>query len=111
MESLLTIQNLTFVAGAIGVIFTIYNNVKNPQVDLEKKDALLSQQTKYNAESNDRRFTEVQNSFNALVLQSNNHIHTVDVKVETLNASVMAMSNEITRLGTIIDERIPKKIS
>ena len=109
METLLTPSNITFGLGIIGLIFTVYSYFKNPQIDGEKKDALLAQQVQWTIEGNERRFKEMQENFNQLLLQSNNHIHTVDVKVDKVVDSVSMMSNEITKLGTIIEERIPKK--
>jgi len=98
-----------FALGIIGMIFTVFAYFKNPQIDQDKRDALLAQQVNWQNESTDRRFKEMQESFNALLLQSNNHIHTVDTKVDKVNDSMTAMSNEITKLATIIQERIPKK--
>lgn len=109
MENLLSPSNITFAIGIIGVIFTIYNYFKNPQIDSDKRDALLAQQIKSMIEANEFRFKTLQESFNGMLLQSNNHIHTVDTKVEALNATVTAMTNQITKLATIIEERIPKK--
>ena len=37
-----------------------------------------------------------------------NHIHTVDIKVDKVVENVTRMSNEIVKLATIIEERIPK---
>lgn len=109
METILTTSNITFVLGILAIIFTIYNYFRSPQIDNDKKDALLAQQIQWMVEGTDRRFKEMQDAFNGLLLQSNNHIHTVDTKVDTLNITVGDMSNQITRLATIIDERIPKK--
>lgn len=109
MSDLLTPQNIMFALGIIGMMFSIYIYFRAPQIDGDKRDALLDQSVKYQNESVDRRFTEIQNNFKELLLQSNNHIHTVDTKVEVLTTEMGKMSNEITKLATIIDERIPKK--
>lgn len=109
METYLTPSNITFVIGLAALAFSIWGKIREPQTDSEKRDALFAQQMQYSMDSTDRRFKEMQESFNSLLLQSNNHIHTVDTKVETLNTTVTSMENKITRLTTIIDERIPKK--
>src|SRR3990167_8450366 len=103
MENLLTPSNITFGLGLIGLVFTIYSYFKDPQVDGEKKDALLAQQVQWTIEGNERRFKEIQEHFSGLLLQSNNHIHTVDVKVDKMAENVSTLSNEIIRLGTIIE--------
>lgn len=109
MDTLLTPGNITFGLGLLAILFSVYNYFRIPQIDSDKKDALLSQQIQWLVEGTERRFKEIQESFNGLLLQSNNHIHTVDTKVEALGLQMVAMSNEITKLATIIDERIPKK--
>lgn len=98
-----------FVLGIGGIIFSIFSYFKNPQIASDKQDALLAQQVQWGKESVDARFKAIQDSFQALLLQSNNHIHTVDTKVDALHGIVGTMGNEITRLATIIEERIPKK--
>jgi hypothetical protein len=110
ISEIITPGNVTFAIGILGVIFTIYNYFRNPQIKTEQKDALQSQEIKFMCESNDRRFLAIQERFDGMLLQSNNHIHTVDTKVETLTSSINDMGKEITKLATIIDERIPKKI-
>ena len=109
MESFITTSNVTFALGILGVIFSIFRYFKDPQIISEKKDALLAQQVQWSVEATERRFKEMQESFNGLLLQSNNHIHTVDVKVDKVSENMNILSNEITKLGTIIEERIPKK--
>lgn len=109
MTELLTPQNITFALGILAIIFSIFRYFKDPQVEDDKKAALLAQQVQWAQEASDRRFKDMQESFNALLLQSNNHIHTVDTKVDKVSESVAVISNEITKLATIIEERIPKK--
>lgn len=98
-----------FAIGVIGVGITVYKSIFDPQVKFDKTDALMQQQMKWFTESTEGRFKTMQDSFNSLLLQSNNHIHTVDTKVDKVKESVDQMGREITRLGTIIEERIPKK--
>jgi len=120
MEILLTPSNIMFVLGVLGVIFAVFNYFKNPQIQIEKdliktkaqsdkEDNLNEVKYSYINESNNRRFNDIQKNFEALLLQSNNHIHTVDIKVETLSLNIISMEKELTRLSTIIEERIPKK--
>jgi hypothetical protein len=109
MTDLLTPQNITFTLGVLAIIFSVFRYFKDPQVADDKKAALLSQQVQWAQEASERRFKDIQDNFNALLLQSNNHIHTVDIKVDSLATTMAAMSNEVTKLSTIIEERIPKK--
>ena len=93
----------------MGIAFGIYIYFRDPQIKSDKADALFAQQLKYVMEGTEQRFKDIQGSFNSLLLQSNNHIHTVDVKVDKLTECVGHMGNEITKLATIIEERMPRK--
>lgn len=109
---LLTADNLTIVLGfitIISVLFAIYIYFKDPQTAEEKKAALLAQEVRYTSESTDRRFADVQKSITDAFALGQNHIHSVDVKVDALTAKVSGMQSDIVRLATIIDERIPKR--
>lgn len=109
MESFLTPSNIVFVLGVLGVIFGVFKYFKDPQVQSDKTDALMEQQMKFFIDTTEKRFSSTQDSFNALLLQSNNHIHTVDTKVDKVHASMEELGRQVVRLGTIIEERIPKK--
>lgn len=132
METLLTTSNITFVLAMLAIIFTVYNYFRNPQEDLEKKQAvtdkeignkatllaqkeaegkatLLAQQVEWEKVANQTRFAEFGKRLDDSMLLAANHIHTVDVKIDTLIGTVGTMSNEITKLATIIDERVAKK--
>lgn len=109
MDSLLTPSNIVFFIGITGTVFSVFLYFRNPQIKLEQEDALVNQQLKYFSESVESRFKSIQDNFQSLLLQSNNHIHTVDTKVDKLSTSISEMSNSIVKLGTIIEERVPKK--
>jgi len=84
-------QAITF----LGIIFIVYNYFRNPQIKSEKTDALLTQ-----------RFNMLESAFNNL---RDNHIHTIDTKLDENSKLLNCLQNEVTKLATIIDERIPKK--
>lgn len=120
----LTPSNITFVIGIAGAVFTVYNYFRNPQQQLEKTQAvnetasegaakILAQQVQWEKESTEKRFTEMGNRLADATTMAQNHIHTVDVKLDGLVKVVsdmnLALSTEVAKLGTIINERIPKK--
>ena len=109
MQEIITQSNITFVIAILAVLFGVYHYFKNPQIKSDKEDALFEQKMNYMTDANERRFQSMQENFKDLVLQSNNHIHTVDVKVENLSGVISTMGQEIVQLRTIIEERIPKK--
>lgn len=115
-QTLINPGNIMFVINMIGILFLVYNSFRKPQIDSETTDAaikaqatLLEQRFQWNQEGIEKRFKEIQDNFQGLLLQSNNHIHTVDTKVDKLVESSGSMGKELTRLATIIEERIPKK--
>ncbi len=109
MESLLTTGNITFVIGIIGVIFSVYKSYRNPQVDLDKKQAvdqtaidgkasILAQQLQWTTESNDKRFAEMQLNLKEATALAQNHLHTVDTKVDALTSIVNTIENNVLRI-------------
>jgi len=84
-----------FVVGMAGTLLTIFNYVRNPQISADKTDALLVQQ-----------LSMLQKDVANL---RDNHVHTLDVRLDSTNDSITKLALEVTRLGTIIEERIPKK--
>lgn len=102
------------------MLFTVYNYFRNPQEALDKRQAvdqvgvdgkatMLAQQVQWEKESTIARFEEMTKMIGATTAMAQNHIHTVDTKVDSLIGVVNALSNEVTKLATIIDERVPKK--
>jgi hypothetical protein len=79
------------------------------QKELETKALVLAEQVKNKDVENERRFNEMGARLDTAMATAQNHIHTVDVKVDELNKSVGVLTNKITELSTIINERIPKK--
>ena len=122
LSDFLTTQNITLVIVIAGVIFTIYNSFRNPQVNLDKKQAVdkqeevgkatvLAQQLQWQKELNDKRFDDMGLRIDRALTLAENHTHTVDVKVDDLKKEVGAVQISLEKLTTIIDERVPKKAS
>lgn len=109
MEGIINPSNIAFVVGLLGVLFGVYHYFRNPQIDSDKRDALIEQRMKFYGESTDRRFSDMQKQITDSQQLANNHIHTIDTKVDEVNKNLSTMGKEITRLATIIEERIPKK--
>lgn len=84
-----------FVLGIMGLIFGIYHYFKNPQIDLEKSEGINS--------------LTIQNIQRDLVNLRDNHVHSLDVKLDETNKTVSGIAIEVAKLATIIDERIPRK--
>ena len=120
-EMIMTPFNIAFaICGVIGIAFSAYQHFKNPQIKIDKKQALSEQeshatdtlfekQLEWEKIANAKQFALLDTRVDKAFTLAQNHIHTVDKKVDTLIGTVNTMGNEITKLSTIIDERIPKK--
>lgn len=129
---LLTPQNITFVVGMLGVIFSVFMYFRKPQEDLETQQALLgkdiggkatllaqeeakgkasllAQQVQLTTDANEKKFAELSQRLDASMTLAQNHIHTVDTKVDGLISTMASLKSDVVRLTTIIEERIPRK--
>lgn len=122
MGNLFTTSNIMFALGIIGILFSVYSYFRNPQEklaldqaltkkDVESEAALLAQEVKLKNEQNDKKVTELAARLDGAMTLAQNHIHTVDTKVDGVITQISLMSNEITMLRTIIEERMPRKSS
>lgn len=120
MSEILTTSNVTFALGIIGILFSIFLYFRTPQEALDKKQAidvekndgklnLFDEKMKWEKESNNARFAEVQQNIKDSFSLAQNHVHTVDTKVDALKVIVEQIGKDIVRLTTTIEERIPKK--
>ena len=106
---LLTTSNIMFAIGILGLIFTVFNYFRNPQIKSERLDALLDQRVKFSNETTDRRFAEVQKDIKVAFELAQNHSNEALAGVKELTVVVNEMGKSIVKLSTIIEERIPKK--
>jgi|SRR5579872_1650692 len=97
MDTILTPSNIMFALGIIGILFTIFNYFRNPQVASDKEDALISQRV----DGISKQMTELSTSFQAHVQQDLTSLGLINERIGSVNESVV-------RLATIIDERIPR---
>ncbi len=84
-----------FIIGLIGVVITVYNTVRNPQTTSEKNDSLME--------------LSIAQLGKDLANLRDNHVHSLDVKLDETNKVVTQIAIQVAKLATIIEERIPKK--
>lgn len=93
----------------LGILFIVYNSFRNPQIKNDKKDALLAQQVRWTIEGNERRFNEIHLEIKEAFELAQNHSNEALSGVKELTVVCNAMGKEITKLATIIEERVQKK--
>ena len=120
------INTILFAITIIGLLFSVWFKVKDPQEKLDKKQAINEERDKNKTERIDFGILKTQfdmmckinsDTFAKLELQikeafivANNHTNETDSKVTGLVLEVGNLRNDVTRLATIIEERIPKKV-
>lgn len=95
MQISLFLEITISVCTIVGMIFAVFIYFRNPQVASDKNDALMNQS-----------ISQLQLDLTNL---RDNHLHTLDTKIDSTIASVNTISIEVAKLGTIINERIPSK--
>lgn len=117
-------ENLTLVlsiAAIIGIIFNIYKSYHGPQeqsekqqiinkAELDSKTQLIDQKLQWEKEATERRFRDVAQQQTEAMTLAQNHIHTVDTKVDALIKEVGNLKLATKEVSTIINERLPKNI-
>ncbi len=79
----------------ISVLFSAYSYFKDPQTKLEKGEGLMAMSIK-----------QLQVDLTNL---RDNHVHSLDIKLDEQGKTIRDLLIQVTKLSTIIDERIPKK--
>lgn len=120
MAEFLNQNNILFIITILSVLFGIFSYFHVPQEALAKKQALIDEKMSNNAtllsqqeidnkagilakqfqwekESNERRFKEMNEAMTKALGLAQNHIHTLDTKVDSLTASVNSMNLSITK--------------
>lgn len=102
LSSFLTVPNILFVIGIFGTVFTVYNRITTPQQRSELSDALQQQREKIFAELYEKRFTETQSQIKELTRVNQNHLHTLETKIDGAISSQNQTNIEIAKLETTI---------
>lgn len=77
----------------LGIIFAVYLYFRKPQEASEKTDALLQ--------------VQVSGLIKELANLKDNHIHTLEIKITETKDSLHRLELGMTRLETLMEERLP----
>jgi len=105
MQGVVTFELVTFFLAVGGGAFTIYSHLTRPQRILDRALSGVTEQIKLV----DQRFDNHEALTSQIKKLEDNHIHTIESKLETNTEAVNQLRVELGKLSTIIDERIPKK--
>jgi len=132
MSELLTTSNVTFFLGFMGIVFTVFLYFRKPQEDMELKQAvsgkdleskatvlaakemenkaaLLDQQVKLERELNEKKFIEMGVNIKEAFALAQNHVHTLDTKMDVMTNNLNSLTLRVERLAVILEERLPSK--
>lgn len=98
MDGTITFENITFIIALGGVVFGVYHFFRNP--DLKNREDILSLKTGLDG------YKELNKAVQNL---GDNHIHTIEKKVDSALENIAILRENVAQLRTIIDERIPKR--
>lgn len=91
-----TPANITFVLGLLGVLFTVYNRIRDPQETSKIKEATMN-----------LRISDISSRVDKMI---SNDLPHIDAKIETMRLDIQNVGKDLVRLETTINERIPKLI-
>ena len=89
-----TISYLLGIAGLMSIVFSVYNSFRNPQIKSDKDGVKLRE----DLDSLSRDVEEIKTK----------HLASVEENIKDLSKTIHDLALTVTRLSTIIDERIPK---
>lgn len=89
-------SDIVFSITIMATIFAVFKYFRDPQIKTEKKTMATS--------------IELASLKADLTNLKDNHIHTLTEGLKSTNENVVKLTIEVSKLGTIIDERIPKKM-
>lgn len=90
-----TVSYFLGISGLIGIIFAVYNSFKNPQIKNDQDVIKLRE----DIESINKQVNEIKTS----------HLVTVEKNISELSKTIHDLALNVTRLSTIIDERMPRQ--
>jgi hypothetical protein len=87
----ITIQVFTL----LGIAWAIYASLRKPQEKSETNDAVYAE-----------KFVALEKT---VINLRDNHLHTLEVKIDETNKRVSGVELQMTKIATIMDERLPSK--
>lgn len=96
-----------------GIVFGVYLYFKKPQIESKEFDLLMQQEFKSHETAQDKEFAAFDTKLLSLKENINNlrdnHIHTLQEKIEYNSKNISEVKESIVRIETILAERLPKK--
>ncbi|GEM_PF-1771800 len=91
-------NEISLVIAVVGATVAVVNYFQGPSIDNQRNIELIQQEITSQKELSDQ--------INNL---RDNHIHTLEVKIDDANAKADQLENQIIEVKTILNERLPNK--
>ena len=95
---MITAENISIViqiSTLVGIIFAVYLYFRKPQEKGEMNDAVYAE-----------KFSALEKT---VVNLRDNHLHTLDLKIDETNKRVGGVELQVTKIATILEERLPNR--
>lgn len=97
-----------FLLGLIGIAYTVFISIYGPQKKSETNDLLLDQRANFLRDEYDGKFKDIQDKFDELAKNNQNHLHTIEQKLDSMTNLVINLGKDVVRIETIINIKLPK---
>ena len=95
MEIPVTTTSVVFIIAVLSALFAVFFYFRNPQIKTDQVTIKLQDEMN----SLQKQIIEIKET----------HLRAMESDLKTLTSAVNELSKTVVRLGTIIDERIPRK--
>lgn len=109
LSDFITTQNITLMLLIGTIAFSIWSKIAKPQQKGATTDALIEQKATILDSQYEKKFSEIQQQFVDMTLLHQNHIHALEVKIDSMITGSNLVAIQVAKLEAIIDERIPAK--
>lgn len=90
------------ILGIAGIVFTIYERFRMPDINAEKTDSLIQQSATLLNQSYERRFNEISEDIKELTKNTDNHINTIEIEIKGLASQISTMNQAIGRIEGVL---------
>lgn len=105
---LITQSNVMFVIGLIGIGFTVFKSIFDPQKKSETNDLLMDQKADFLRSEYDKKFISIDDRLNELAKNNQNHLHTLETKLDALTKLVVDNGKDLVRIETTMNIKLPR---
>ena len=105
---LITQSNVIFTIGILSGLYAFFKLVIFPQKQSKAKDQLDDQKAKFLRSEYDKKFVSLDERLAEVTKNNQNHLHTIDTKLDALTKMIVDLGKDVIRLETTLNIKLPK---